>query len=755
MPTRRAAYKARAANSAFVDKEDQKKTKGRIDKEHEEEIITDPFYSFQTMETVLGSQRMELHRQIHAYHETALKFLSRKEQTWRRADMENKDLQMQLDQCKEASLDSTKGKSIRHQGHDTAAFFLHDQLEKKAEQLAQRDAECRRAEAENFELREQLAAMHALGAGFKQALTLTAGDPNSIPNWSPPLPTGPAQPMPIQNTIQGQVQAMAAQIGAELVVSPTGSKNMLSPGASKSIAVVDFLEKLDNAESNPLERLERAQSKLNAWATGYNAKPDPIMAGMVDFNTLHIPALPGSLDAKALNADDPRNKELAKKEDEKDEEEEEEEEADTGDGAWSYFRAKKKKGMKKKKKGLNMKDQVKNMFNKKYDKVDPYKDTGCAQRVVRSPYFEYFAMILIGFNAVWIGIDDTFNDADVLADADPIFIVVENIFCVGFTGEILIRFLAYKRTIESFKDKWFDFDFALVGLMIFETWLMFGIMKASAGGGQVTQIFDTTVLRMFRLFRLTRVARIARLLRLVPEVAILLKGIGVASRSVFFTVCLLVCVVYVYAIVMTQLTKDTALGGMYFPSLLDGMFQLLFVGCFNDGLPEFARACFNENLGYGILLCLFVLTAQLTIMNMCVGVLVEVVGIVGAAEQEATTIQMLSEHLWSALQKMDCNRDGNIAKDEFLKMAQMPEVMTTFNETGIDVMAIVRDPDIIFAGDQNMSFQELLDEVLSLRGTNPVTVKDIVQLKTQLLRELKGVVGRRPGMAGGRPSVSY
>lgn len=124
MPTRRAAYKARAANSAFVDKEDQKKTKGRIDKEQEEEIITDPFYSFQTMETVLGSQRMELHRQIHAYHETALKFLSRKEQTWRRADMENKDLQMQLDQCKEASLDSTKGKSIRHQGHDTAAFFL-------------------------------------------------------------------------------------------------------------------------------------------------------------------------------------------------------------------------------------------------------------------------------------------------------------------------------------------------------------------------------------------------------------------------------------------------------------------------------------------------------------------------------------------------------------------------------------------------------------------------------------------------------
>eukprot|EP00930_Biecheleria_cincta_P035136 TRINITY_DN24199_c0_g1_i1.p1 TRINITY_DN24199_c0_g1~~TRINITY_DN24199_c0_g1_i1.p1 ORF type:complete len:743 (+),score=157.77 TRINITY_DN24199_c0_g1_i1:63-2231(+) len=703
MPTRRAAYKARSANSAFVAREDQKRTNdSRAHKQQEDDIIVDPFFSFQTMETVLGGQRMELHRLIHSYHETALKFLYRKEQTWRRADMEVKDLQSELDRLK-GSADprpSPQDKSLRRPpAHDKTALYLNDQLEKKTEQLAKRDAECRRAEAENFELREQLAAMQALGAGYREALSLTAGDPNSIPNWSPPLPASPIQQMPVH------VQTMGMLSPTGFAVSPAGSKAIASPLTSKSVAVVDFLEKLDNAQSNPLERLERAQSKLDAWATGYYPKPDPIMAGMVDFNTMKIPPLPGSLDEKALDPNDPKNKELENKEKEKDDddEEEEEEEPDTGDGAWSYFRAKKKKNDKKKKKALDMKDQVKAMFNSpSYAKVDPYKDTG--------------------------------------------FVAVENLFCVGFTAEIVFRFCAYRHTLDSLRDKWFVFDLVLVLLMIFETWLMYAVMKASAGGGQTTAIFDTTVLRIFRLFRLTRVARIARLLRLVPEVAILLKGIGVASRSVFFTVCLLVCVVYVFAIVLTQLSKDTQLGESYFPTLSDSMFQLLFVGCFNDGLPAFARACFKEHLGYGLLICVFLLIAQLTVMNMCVGVLVEVVGIVAAAEQESMTITMVSEQLWSALSKVDENNDGTIDKNEFLAMANMPDVVATFTDAGIDAMALVRDPDIIFAGDESMGFQEMLDEVLMLRGSNPATVKDIVQLKKQLLRELKGVVGRRPGM---------
>ena len=45
--------------------------------------------------------------------------------------------------------------------------------------------------------------------------------------------------------------------------------------------------------------------------------------------------------------------------------------------------------------------------------------------------------------------------------------------------------------------------------------------------------------RLVRLLRLTRMARMARLLRAMPELLVLIKGMVVAMRSVFFTLCLL------------------------------------------------------------------------------------------------------------------------------------------------------------------------------------------------------------------------
>lgn len=41
--------------------------------------------SFHSMETMLGNQRMEMHRMVHGFHEMAMRFLVRKEQSWRKS----------------------------------------------------------------------------------------------------------------------------------------------------------------------------------------------------------------------------------------------------------------------------------------------------------------------------------------------------------------------------------------------------------------------------------------------------------------------------------------------------------------------------------------------------------------------------------------------------------------------------------------------------------------------------------------------
>ncbi len=58
------------------------------------------------------------------------------------------------------------------------------------------------------------------------------------------------------------------------------------------------------------------------------------------------------------------------------------------------------------------------------------------------------------------------NDSNTLLDAEPVFIVVENIFCVYFVIELGLRFGAFRFKRDCIKDAWFCFDALLVALMV-------------------------------------------------------------------------------------------------------------------------------------------------------------------------------------------------------------------------------------------------------------------------------------------------
>merc|ERR1719424_720951 len=102
------------------------------------------------------------------------------------------------------------------------------------------------------------------------------------------------------------------------------------------------------------------------------------------------------------------------------------------------------------------------------------------------------------------------------------------------------------------------------------------LVWAMGSGGE--GLGNTSILRLVRLLRLTRMARMVRLLRALPELMILVKGITVAMRSVFFTLCLLFIVIFVFAIVFTMLAVDTGLERSYFGSVPHSMSSLLLRG---------------------------------------------------------------------------------------------------------------------------------------------------------------------------------
>merc|ERR1719375_1287971 len=111
--------------------------------------------------------------------------------------------------------------------------------------------------------------------------------------------------------------------------------------------------------------------------------------------------------------------------------------------------------------------------------------------------------------------------------------------------------------------------------MVLETWVMEVVVMLLGGGGDSGMGADTSMLKLVRLARLSRMARMARLLRAAPELMILIKGMGVASRSVCFTLVLLLILVYFFAIVFRQLLADTDAGSLYFDSVPEGMVSLV------------------------------------------------------------------------------------------------------------------------------------------------------------------------------------
>jgi hypothetical protein len=165
-------------------------------------------------------------------------------------------------------------------------------------------------------------------------------------------------------------------------------------------------------------------------------------------------------------------------------------------------------------------------------------------------------MAVIVFNAGWIGIDtewnhDNLKDENGKLPLEPASIVVENFFCIYFSVELTIRFLAFREKKQCFWDAWFVFDSVLVGCMILETWIMpvVELIIGDAGGG-------VGPLSALRLLRLLRLARMGRLMRFVPELGKLCKGMVKAARSVVFILIFLVLVIYIFAIIFTGSLSD-------------------------------------------------------------------------------------------------------------------------------------------------------------------------------------------------------
>eukprot|EP00929_Paragymnodinium_shiwhaense_P095365 TRINITY_DN5645_c0_g1_i1.p1 TRINITY_DN5645_c0_g1~~TRINITY_DN5645_c0_g1_i1.p1 ORF type:complete len:754 (+),score=128.83 TRINITY_DN5645_c0_g1_i1:109-2370(+) len=385
--------------------------------------------------------------------------------------------------------------------------------------------------------------------------------------------------------------------------------------------------------------------------------------------------------------------------------------------------------------------------NAGYDVRDYYKAEGIAQHLARSSYFETVTLFVICVNAVWIAVDADFNKAKMLVDADPIFQIMENFFCVFFVMELAIRYAAFVRSVDAVMDPWFAFDALLVAMLVIDTWILslvylFFYAESSHAGS----IGDTSLFRLLRLLRLSRSLRMVKLMQAVPELLIMIKGMMAAGRSVCWTVCLLVGIIYIFAIAFRLLTDGMPVGEQYFTSVPHGMGSLLLYGTIPDA-AELVTACTIDHILMGALMLFFILVSALTVMNMLVGVLVEVVSVVASVERDTMDAEFVKLSLLELIDSPDIDSDGNhlISKPEFHRLCMHPKAARVMTEVGVDVAGLMDLSDFFYeewAEDGEMTFGTFFTIILQLRGSNQATVKDIVDLRRFFVQSFKRVEQR-------------
>ena len=94
-----------------------------------------------------------------------------------------------------------------------------------------------------------------------------------------------------------------------------------------------------------------------------------------------------------------------------------------------------------------------------------------------------------------------------------------------------------------------------------------------------------------------------------------------AARPVFFTLVLLLFILYCFGIAFTQVLRETHVGSLFFPTVPKSMNTLWLYGTLLAEISMLSKALQKENIWVVLLFNLYVLTASLTIMNMLIGVL--------------------------------------------------------------------------------------------------------------------------------------
>jgi len=160
-------------------------------------------------------------------------------------------------------------------------------------------------------------------------------------------------------------------------------------------------------------------------------------------------------------------------------------------------------------------------------------------------------------------------------------------------------------------------------------------------------------------------------------------------------------------------------------------------GALMDSYSSIADALM-ENLVCLVLFHLFAVLAALTMMNMLLGILCEVINAVAASEKEALELGAMKETVGHIFHELDTSGTDVLSQKEFSKIIENPSARQIIDKLGIDMEQVIDTIEDMFMGDNEggaLSPGDFMDILLQMRGSNYATVKDLMS-QTKVLKKV-------------------
>jgi len=293
--------------------------------------------------------------------------------------------------------------------------------------------------------------------------------------------------------------------------------------------------------------------------------------------------------------------------------------------------------------------------------------------------------------------------------------------------------------------------------MILETWILqLGIYIVIGSSRSASSLEQFGVLRPLRLLRLTR---ITRLFKVFPQLFVLLKGVTQAMRSLVYTLMMLLVLMFMFGMVLKSFAEgEPAMQELKMDSVGGAMWVLLINGTFMDAVGDVLNVLKDVSSLYAGIMLAFIFLSNLTMLNMLIGILCEVVSRVTAEEGDSAAKEDLEMKVLDILECYDVEDDKHLRRPEFAQMMSNPDMHRILQDQDIDPNDVAKLEDVLFeeigqdredGGDnasekryKELSFSDFLEKVIQLRGGNNATVTDIVELRNYLNRKFSHVEER-------------